>query len=70
MTLWPSSALASADDVASQESEQLGDDAFARLNPRTGAIESLEVLFFSPRLLREDVLQLPVSAELRIAAQV
>jgi uncharacterized protein YuzE len=34
-----------------QESEELGDDVIARLNPVTGEIENLEVLFFSTRLL-------------------
>jgi uncharacterized protein YuzE len=31
---------------AEQESEELGDDVIARLNPKTGAIENVEVLFF------------------------
>ncbi|HLC30145.1 MAG TPA: DUF2283 domain-containing protein [Dehalococcoidia bacterium] len=48
-----------------QESEELGDEVIARLNPETGEIENLEVLFFSTRLLRSDVLELPVSAHLR-----
>lgn len=52
---------------AEQESEELGDDVVARLNPATGEIENLEVMFFSTRLLRNDVLQLPVTADLRIA---
>jgi uncharacterized protein YuzE len=47
-----------------QESEELGDDVIARLNPTTGEIENLEVLFFSTRLLRSDLLELPVSADL------
>jgi len=51
-----------------QETEELGDDVIARLNPTTGEIESLEVLFFSTRLLRSDLLELPVVAELRIPA--
>jgi uncharacterized protein YuzE len=51
-----------------QETEELGDDVIARLNPKTGEIESLEVLFFSTRLLRSDLLKLPVVAELRIPA--
>ena len=34
-----------------QESEELGDDVIARLNPTTGEIENLEILFFSTRLL-------------------
>lgn len=49
-----------------QESEELGDDVIARLNPETGAVENLEVLFFSTRLLRSDLLELPVTAELHL----
>ena len=33
--------------IAEQESEELGDEVIARLNPKTGEIENLEVLFFS-----------------------
>lgn len=50
---------------AGQETEELGDDVIARLNPETGGIESLEVLFFSRRLLRDDLLELPILADLR-----
>jgi uncharacterized protein YuzE len=50
-----------------QESEELGDDVIARINPGTGEIESLEVLFFSTRLLRSDLLELPVRADMRVA---
>jgi uncharacterized protein YuzE len=49
-----------------QESEELGDEVIARLNPKTGEIENLEVLFFSTRLLRSDLFELPVAAELRL----
>ena len=52
---------------AEQESEELGDDVIARLNPATGEVENLEVLFFSTRLLRSDLLELPVVATLRLA---
>jgi uncharacterized protein YuzE len=52
-----------------QESEELGDDVIARLNPETGEVESLEVLFFSTRLLRSDLFELPVSADLRLAVE-
>jgi hypothetical protein len=38
----------------------------ARLNPSTGEIENLEVMFFSIRLLRSDLFQLPVTADLRL----
>jgi hypothetical protein len=51
-----------------QESEELGDDVIARLNPKTGEVENLEVLFFSTRLLRGDIFDVPVDAELHIAA--
>lgn len=54
---------------AEQESEELGDDVIARLNPGTGEVENLEVLFFSTRLLRNDIFELPVSADLRLAVR-
>jgi uncharacterized protein YuzE len=53
-----------------QESEELGDEVIARLNPSTGQIENLEVLFFSTRLLRSDLFELPITADLRIANNV
>lgn len=49
-----------------QESEELADEIVARLNPNTGAVENLEVLFFSTRLLRNDLFELPVTADLRL----
>jgi uncharacterized protein YuzE len=56
---------------AEQESEELGDDIIARLNPTSGDIENLEILFFSKRLLDErfnsNLLELPVIANLQIA---
>jgi uncharacterized protein YuzE len=51
-----------------QETEELGDDVIARLNPTTGEIETLEVLFFSTRLLRQELFDLPVVADLRLSA--
>ncbi len=51
-----------------QESEELGDEVIARLNPKTREIETLEVLFFSARLLRDNHFDLPVSADLRLVA--
>ena len=53
---------------AEQETEELGDEVVARLNPKSGEIENLEILFFSTRLLRADFLELPVTANLRIAS--
>lgn len=52
-----------------QESEELGDEVIARLNPETGEVENLEVLFFSTRLLRDDLLELPITADLRLAGR-
>ncbi|MFN8484467.1 MAG: DUF2283 domain-containing protein [Anaerolineae bacterium] len=51
---------------AEQETEELGDDVIARLNPTTGEVETLEILFFSTRLLRSDLVELPISADLRL----
>lgn len=48
-----------------QETEELGDDVIARLNPATNEIENVEVLFFSTRLLREDLFELPVLAKFK-----
>ena len=50
-----------------QESEELGDEVIVRMNPKTGEIENVEVLFFSTRLLRQNLFELPVSADLRPA---
>jgi uncharacterized protein YuzE len=45
-----------------QETEELGDDIVARLNPETGDVESLEILFFSTRL-QSTSLELPITAD-------
>ncbi|MCX7425950.1 MAG: DUF2283 domain-containing protein [Planctomycetia bacterium] len=55
------------DPYPEQESEELGDEVVARLNPSTGEVESVEVLFFSTRLLRQDLFELPISAEMHLA---
>lgn len=49
-----------------QESEELGDEVIARLNPTTGQIETLKILFFSKRLLDGNFLELPIIADLRL----
>ena len=51
---------------AEQDSEELGDDVIARLNPQTREVENLEVLFFSTRLLRTNLFELPITADLRL----
>jgi uncharacterized protein YuzE len=50
-----------------QESEELDDEIIARFNPNTGEIENLEVLFFSTRLLRKELFQLPIAARLQLS---
>lgn len=57
------------DPYPEQGSEELGDDVIARLNPMTGEIENLEVLFFSTRLLRGNTFELPITAALHLARE-
>lgn len=52
---------------ADQESEEIGDEIIARLNPESGAIENLEILFFSTRLNSNLPLELPIQAALKLA---
>ncbi len=51
-----------------QESEELGDDMIARLNPTSGTVENLEILFFSKRTEALDLLALPIRDSLRLAS--
>lgn len=53
---------------SAQESEELGDDIVARFNPKTGEIEGLDVLFFSHRILAGDLIDLPITAGLRLTS--
>lgn len=50
-----------------QESEELGDEIIARLNPNSGEVENLEILFFSKRWDTINLLELPICAELQLA---
>ncbi len=59
--------ISSSPPYAEQDSEELEDEVVARLNPDTGEVEGIEVLFFSTRLLRSTVVELPVVADLRLA---
>ena len=56
--------LTSRPPYPEQETEELGGDIVGRLNPETGEVESLEILFFSERVKR-DLLELPVTADFR-----
>jgi len=49
-----------------QESEEIGDEIVARLNPQSGEVENLEILFFSKRLDHKNPLQLPVEAAFKL----
>jgi uncharacterized protein YuzE len=49
-----------------QESDEIDDGVIARLNPKTGEIENLEILFFSARVSSSEGLKLPIIAELRL----
>ena len=50
-----------------QESEELDYGIVARLNPQSGEIENLEILFFSARLSSGEIMRLPVFAEFRLS---
>jgi hypothetical protein len=50
---------------AGQESDEIAEGVVARMNPGTGAVENLEILFFSSRFERlGDLFRLPVGATL------
>lgn len=49
-----------------QVSQELEDDVIARLNPGTNEVETLEVLFFSTRLFRQNLFEVPVAATLQL----
>ncbi len=51
-----------------QESEEIGDEIIARLNPDNGNIENLEILFFSKRLQTQNIFELPIVAPLQLAS--
>jgi len=51
-----------------QESEEIGDEIIARLNPDNGNIENLEILFFSKRLQTQNIFELPIVAQLQLAS--
>jgi len=53
-----------------QESEELDYGVVARLNPQSGEIENLEILFFSSRAANGEALQLPVLAEFHLPERV
>ncbi len=53
-----------------QETEELDYGAVARLNPKSGEVENLEVMFFVARLASGKPLDLPVLAEFLLPQRV
>lgn len=51
-----------------QESDEIGDEIVARLNPDSGEIENLEVLFFSKRLMSSEYIELPFEVDMRLVS--
>jgi uncharacterized protein YuzE len=58
--------ISKRDPYPEQESEEVGDGVVARLNPDTGEIENIEVLFFSTRLLSQDLFEIPIIADMHL----
>lgn len=51
-----------------QETEELDDEIIARLNPISGAIENLEILFFFRRCDQINLLELPIRANFQLVS--
>ncbi len=56
-------------ELSRAESEELGDDKIARLNPQTGEIENIELLFFSRRLKQSQLFEVPIKNDLRLSGE-
>lgn len=52
---------------AEQETMHLGPDVLGRMNPTSGAVENIEILFFTKRATKNNGLALPVSADLQLS---
>jgi uncharacterized protein YuzE len=52
---------------AEQDSDEIGDEVVARLNPETGEVEGLEILAWSKRMEAGETVDLPIASELRLA---
>ena len=50
-----------------QATEEIEDGVLARVNPSSGEVEGLEILFWSKRLEDGGRLNLPISGDLRLA---
>jgi hypothetical protein len=50
---------------AEQESDELGDEMVGRFHPDTGALECVEILFFTKRFERRKTINVPFSVDMR-----
>jgi uncharacterized protein YuzE len=57
--------LSKCQSYRGQETEEIGDSVIARMNPDTGEIEYVEILFFKARLEQDGEVRLPIDALLR-----
>jgi uncharacterized protein YuzE len=51
-----------------QETEELDDEIIARMNPISGEIENLEILFFSRRAEQVNLWELPITASFQLVS--
>ncbi len=58
--------LGKTQPYAQQESEELDYGVAARLNPSTGEVENLEIMFFAQRAKSGQQLSIPVLAEFQL----
>jgi hypothetical protein len=58
--------LGKVSPYSEQISEEIEYGIVARLNPASGEVENLEMLFFSKRLAHGETLQLPILAEFHL----
>ncbi len=58
--------LGKTQPYAQQDSEELDFGVAARLNPSTGEVENLEIMFFAQRAMSGQQLSIPVLAEFQL----
>ena len=55
------------DPYVGQDSDEIDEGVVARFNPKTHEVENLEILFFTKRLQDGETIELPLTADLRLA---
>jgi hypothetical protein len=58
--------LGKVQPYAEQESEEIDYGIVARLNPTSGDVENLEILFFTARVKSGEVLKIPILAQFHL----